>query len=257
VAGTVAIIIVKDDFTIPGSPPGMAANNGGTADPESQFFSLLSERNPDVVVLDFSRQHARGVDVIAKIRARSSTPILVVTPADGDGAADFRAAGAEDCIKAPVDILAFSRALHRIIGKRKQNSTHPVAPGPPAVAFGGIFLQEFGSCLAGPNGNGAKLTTSESRVLSHLLSKPLTVCSRGEISEVLYGRHQPNSERAIDIIINRLRKKLMIVAGPDGQNLIKTEFRRGYMLAAELVESRGQVGDAAVERSRVMISGAV
>jgi DNA-binding response OmpR family regulator len=256
VAGTVAIIIARDDFSIPGSASAIVDNGSETSDPETRFFSLLSERNPDVVVLDFSREHANGVDVIAKIRARSDTPILVVMPPEAAGLPDFRAAGAEDCIRAPVDIVVFSQLLQHIVAGRQSATSLVAAPNANAVTFAGISLQEYGSCLAGPNGAAAKLTTSESRVLSHLLSKPLTVCSRGEISEMLYGRHQPSSERAIDIIINRLRKKLMMVAGPNGQNLIKTEFRRGYTLAAERVESRNEVGHGDGERPGMIASDA-
>lgn len=253
-AGTVAIIIANDDFTIPGSAPGSPADNLNGVDPEMRFFALLGERNPDVVVLDFSRQHARGLDVIAKIWARSDTPILVVTPAEAGAVPDFCAAGAADCIGAPVDIVAFSQILQRIIAKRRSELL--VAAAPNGVSFAGISLQEYGRCLAGPDGNAAKLTTSELRVLRHLLSKPLTVCSRGEISEMLYGRHQPNSERAIDIIINRLRKKLTMVAGPEAQNLIKTEFRRGYTLAAQLVESRSDGGHGDAPASAIVTSSA-
>jgi two-component system OmpR family response regulator len=251
VAGTVAIIIAKDDFSIPGSAAGTVSNDGAAIDPETWFFALLSERNPDVVVLDFSQHSARGLDVIAKIRARSDRPILVVTPADDDAELpDFCAAGAEECIRAPVEILAFSQVLQRIVAKRRGAAT-AMAAAPNSVTFAGISLQEYGSSLVGPYGRGAKLTTSESRVLAYLLSKPLTVCSRAEISEMLYGRHQPSSERAIDIIINRLRKKLMMVAGPDAQNLIKTEFRRGYSFATELVESRGALGHGAAPAAAI------
>jgi DNA-binding response OmpR family regulator len=254
VPGTVAIIIAKDDFTIPGG--GIVANNGNAPDPEAQFFLLLSERHPDVVVLDFSQQYRDGLNAIAKIRARSDTPILVVTPPDAAGLPDFCAADAVDCIKAPVDILAFSQVLQRIIAERQRKASEAAADNSAAIMFAGLSLREYGNRLAGPNGNAAKLTTSESRVLSHLLSKPLRVCSRGEISEMLYGRHQPSSDRAIDIIINRLRKKLMMVAGPDAQNLIKTEFRRGYTLATARVEGAGLLGLDPLDAPEIVASGA-
>lgn len=253
-AGTVAIIIAKDDFSIPGGAPGSVSDNSEAADPEGRFFALLRERNPDVVVLDFSHHYACGIEVIAKVRARSDTPILVVTPADRADLPDFRAAGAADCIKAPVDILAFSQVLQWIVAQ--QRTALPPLAATGAIRFAGIRLQEYGSCLAGPSGTAVRLTTSESRVLGHLLSKPLMVCSRAEISEMLYGRHQPSSERAIDIIINRLRKKLTVVAGPDGQSLIKTEFRRGYSLAAELVESGGDVGHGEARAAAIMAPSA-
>jgi DNA-binding winged helix-turn-helix (wHTH) protein len=60
------------------------------------------------------------------------------------------------------------------------------------------------------------------------------VCSRAEIEEILYGRHRPKSHRAIDVIVARLRKKLVQLGGPPADNLMQTKFRRGYMLAADV-----------------------
>jgi DNA-binding response OmpR family regulator len=70
--------------------------------------------------------------------------------------------------------------------------------------------------------------------LSHFVSRPWALHSRAEVGEMLYGRHRPTSDRAIDVVVNRLRKKLVDVCGPNGQSLIKTEFRRGYMLVADV-----------------------
>jgi DNA-binding response OmpR family regulator len=60
------------------------------------------------------------------------------------------------------------------------------------------------------------------------------LCTREALSDVLYGPYRPNSDRAVDVIVTRLRKKIAALAGPQAQGLIKTEFRRGYVFVAEV-----------------------
>jgi DNA-binding response OmpR family regulator len=88
--------------------------------------------------------------------------------------------------------------------------------------------------LAGENGPTADLTSSEGRLLAYFLSKPWTLCTRDEIGELLYGPEHTVGDRAIDVVVNRLRKKLVSVGGPDVEHLIKTEFRRGYLLVSDV-----------------------
>jgi DNA-binding response OmpR family regulator len=54
------------------------------------------------------------------------------------------------------------------------------------------------------------------------------------LAEALYGPRRPNSDRAVDVIVTRLRKKIGALGGPAAHGLIKTEFRRGYVLVAEV-----------------------
>ena len=88
--------------------------------------------------------------------------------------------------------------------------------------------------LAGENSASVDLTSSEARLLAHFLSKPWIVCTRSEIGELLYGPEHSVGDRAIDVVVNRLRKKLVSAGGAQAEQLIKTEFRRGYSLLAEV-----------------------
>jgi two-component system OmpR family response regulator len=88
--------------------------------------------------------------------------------------------------------------------------------------------------LAGDNGSNADLTSSEGRLLTYFASKPWSICTRSEIGELLYGPEHTVGDRAIDVIVNRLRKKLALVGGDDAEHLIKTEFRRGYLLVSDV-----------------------
>ena len=42
-------------------------------------------------------------------------------------------------------------------------------------------------------------------------------------------------DRAIDVVVNRLRKKLALAGGIGAEQLIRTEFRHGYLLVADVV----------------------
>jgi two-component system OmpR family response regulator len=105
---------------------------------------------------------------------------------------------------------------------------------PDNFRFAGVCFYPGRNLLTGPAGNNTDLTTSEARLLTHFLSRPWTLCTRGEIGELLYGPEHSIGDRAIDVVVNRLRKKLVLAGGIDAEQLIKTEFRHGYLLAAEV-----------------------
>jgi len=100
--------------------------------------------------------------------------------------------------------------------------------------FAGISFQPGRDVLAADDGSTVELTTSEARLLSHFLSKPWTLCTRREIGEFLYGNNHMIGDRALDAIVNRLRKKLSSLGGYAVDQLIKTEFRRGYLLVSDV-----------------------
>lgn len=230
--GAATILFAREDFSIPGGAeiPGAAKNPGAV---EARFFDLLRDSKPDVVVLDLSRSNGAGVDAILKIRQQCTTPILVVCDPEQESSGDYRIAGAAECIPAPIDIMQLNQTLQQIIrvtGRAKPATMRSAN----AYTFAGMTFFPHENRLLGSQDSVSKLTSSESRLLFHFASSPWVLHSRAEVGEVLYGQHRPTSDRAIDVVVNRLRKKLVMLCGPSGQNLIKTEFRRGYMLVADV-----------------------
>jgi DNA-binding response OmpR family regulator len=229
------IIFAREDMSIPGAidPPSSGANR--LPDAETRFFTLLADGNPDVIVLDFTRRPAIGVATILKIRQRSQIPILVICNLNHPSTTEFRIAGAADCISAPVDIMTLNAALLRIIRVTGRNRINTTTDLPRLFRFGGIRFDPHRNVLTTANGASLGLTTSESRVLLHLVSHPWRLCRRTEIADVLYGSDdRPAGDRAIDIVINRLRRKLGILRGRAAEALVKTEYRRGYLLVASV-----------------------
>ena len=167
---------------------------------------------------------------------RSGVPILVVCRPGDPQMRDYCLVGAAECMQAPVDLMALNQTVQEIIQLSK-SSHAAVAPEPSQtepVCFAGLTLYPHQNLLIGSDGSTIKLTTSENRVLVHFVSNPLTLCTRDALSEALYGPHRPNSDRAVDVIVTRLRKKVGSLGGPETQGLIKTEFRRGYVFVAEV-----------------------
>jgi two-component system OmpR family response regulator len=186
-----------------------------------------------VIVLDFSQAPAAGTNTILTIRRRTEIPILVVCSPEQPEIDDYRIAGAADCIAAPVDIVSLNQTIQRIV--RVRGRGRPVSSrAPDNFRFAGVSFFPGRNLLNGPAGNNIDLTTSEARLLTHFVSRPWALCTRSEIGELLYGPEHSVGDRAIDVVVNRLRKKLVLAGGIDAEQLIKTEFRRGYLLAADV-----------------------
>jgi DNA-binding response OmpR family regulator len=233
------IVVAREDFSIPGGDPILdppldpeVPESGGL---EHRFFNLLKDAKPDVVVLDLTHANGKGVDTILRIRRQSMIPILVVCEENAHTARDYRIAGAADCIPAPVDVLTLNQALQQIVRVTKA----PAPPPPPnhrelgTIAFAGLRFRPQQNIVIGDGGMRARLTSAENRLLSHLVSNPWEVQSRTVLAEALYGRHRPATDRAIDVVVNRLRKKLDPI-GESARDLIKTEFRRGYRFVSDV-----------------------
>ena len=234
--GASTIVVAREDLSIPGAISTADKAIGSPPDVEADFFNVLREHQPDVVVLDLRSPCDQGIAAILRIRRRSAVPILVVCSDEDPLVREYRLAGAAECMHAPVDITLLNQTVQKIIQLSK-GAPSPVAPENgllQTVSFAGLLLYPHENLLVAANGASARLTTSENRVLLHFVSNPWTLCTRDAIAEALYGSQRPSSDRAVDVIVTRLRKKLATLAGPMAQRLIKTEFRRGYVFVAEV-----------------------
>jgi two-component system KDP operon response regulator KdpE len=228
------IVVAREDFSIPGGDdhePNISRDPGAL---ENRFFNLLREAKPDVVVLDLSRANGNGVDMILKIRRQSKVPILVVCPPGGESAQDYRVAGAADCIASPVDVVTLNEVLQQIVRVNSQATARPPREA-EVLSFAGVDFRPLQNLVCGANGVKARLTTAETRLLAHFATNPWEIQTRVVLAEALYGQHRPASDRAIDVVVNRLRTKLRLI-GETTQHLIKTEFRRGYRFVSDTVE---------------------
>lgn len=223
------IILARDDLSIPGAVTAPDRSNSV----EAHFFELVDRARPDVIVLDLSGTASTGTQAILTVRGRTDIPILVVCDPKQRVLDDYRIAGAADCVAAPVNIIALHEAIQNVLRARGRESA-ATSRAPQNLSFAGMSFYPGRNLLAGKNGSSIELTSSEGRLMEHFLSKPWVLCTRRAIGELLYGPEHNVGDRAIDVVVNRLRKKLAAAGGGEAKQLIKTEFRRGYSLVAEV-----------------------
>jgi two-component system OmpR family response regulator len=75
-------------------------------------------------------------------------------------------------------------------------------------------------------GSPVELTALELRLLAYLMHHPGKIVSKTELSEHIYGYDEDRDSNTIEVLVNRLRKKL-------GADLIRTHRGQGYQLADE------------------------
>jgi DNA-binding response OmpR family regulator len=226
------IVVAREDFSIPGGEqPGSIKEQEPMA-LESRFFDLLRESKPDVVVLDLRQANGDGVGMILKVRRQSSVPILVVCSQDNQCAQDYRFAGAAECIASPVDVVTFNEVLQQIV--RVNGQAAPPSPREAEViCFSSVTFRPHQNLMLDGDGKAVHLTTAESLLLAHFVANPWEIQNRSDLAEALYGKHRSATDRAIDVVVNRLRTKLRSI-GEATEHLIKTEFRRGYRFVCDV-----------------------
>jgi DNA-binding response OmpR family regulator len=227
------IILARADLSIPGGAPGAAPTPDRPNSVQARFFELVDRARPDVIVLDLSGTRAAGTQTILTVRERTEIPILVVCDPNQPLLDDYRIAGAADCVAAPVNVIALHEAIQNVLRAEGRDSA-PASRAPQNFSFAQMSFYPGRNLLAGENGSRVDLTSSEGRLLAYLLSKPWSLCTRNEIGTLLYGSGHSVGDRAIDVVVNRLRKKLAKAGGSDAKQVIKTEFRRGYSLVADV-----------------------
>jgi two-component system OmpR family response regulator len=185
-----------------------------------------------MVILDLMLPGEGGLDFARWLRAESDVPILMLTALgeENDRIIGLEL-GADDYLSKPFnprELLARMRAVLRRaseIGEKRES-------GSKTLFFNGWTLESARRRLVNPDGTEVPLTGGEYDLLVALLDRANKVLTRDMLLDLLRGRQAGPFDRAIDVAISRLRRKLE----DDGRHaqLIKTVRGGGYVLAAEV-----------------------
>lgn len=179
----------------------------------------------DVIVLDIMLPKQDGLDVLRKIRPKLIAPVMLLT-AKGeslDRIIGFEL-GADDYLPKPFEpreFLARIKALIRI-SERVAATSQDVSPGgSDELVLGDLCIQPKRQLVL-LKGQTLELTCVEYKVLNILATRPDVLISRAELTEQALGRKLSLHDRAIDMHLSNLRKKL-------GDDRIKTVRNAGVM----------------------------
>ncbi len=189
-----------------------------------------------LVVLDLMLPGESGIDFARWLRGESQVPIIMLTALgeEPDRIIGLEL-GADDYVTKPFnprELVARIRAVLRRVGETE-------TPGRESSArlyrFAGWILETSRRRLLDPHGVEVPLTGGEYDLLLALLDRPNRVLTRDMLLDLLRGRQAGPFDRAIDVAISRLRRKLE----DDGRHaqIIKTVRGGGYVLAAPVERS--------------------
>ncbi len=189
-----------------------------------------------LIVLDVMLPGMNGLDVLRKIRAASSVPVLMLT-ARGDDVDRIVGLelGADDYLPKPFnprELVARIRAVQRRSEARPVPDSTP-APKSLHLTVGDVDL-DLGSRVVRRDGGVVELTSVEFSILELLLRAAGKVVEREELSKRALGRRLSAFDRSLDVHVSSLRKKLGHRS--DGLERIKTVRGVGYLYALPTAE---------------------
>jgi two-component system response regulator CpxR len=175
----------------------------------------------DLVVLDVMLPGIDGFEVLRRLRPASRVPVVMLTARgeDIDRIVGLEL-GADDYVPKPFnprELAARVRAVLRRVEPRPQSGR---------IEVNGVVLDP-GSREVICDGRKVELTTIEFDILEQLMRAAGRVLSRDQLAEALYNRKSTPFDRAMDMHISHLRKKLEC----GGRVLIKTVRGVGYQFA--------------------------
>jgi two-component system, OmpR family, response regulator len=139
--------------------------------------------------------------------------------------------GADDCLSTPVECKELSARLRASIRRRSRRTLSPSQ----TMRVGSLLISR-GEQKAEIGGQPLTLTTCEFSLLAALADCAGQVLGRERLIEIVMGRADSAFERAIDVQVSRLRRKLR--DNPRKPRLLKTVRGVGYMLVASEASSR-------------------
>jgi two-component system response regulator AdeR len=160
---------------------------------------------PDIILLDVKMPRLDGWEVLAEIRRRGNTPVIMVTALDKDiDRLQGLRIGADDYVVKPfnpIEVVARAKAVLR--RSRTACLSGVLRVGPVAI--------DLDSYAAGVEGVGERialqLTLTEFRILAHMARMPSKVFSRGELVDACLPGGDA-LDRTVDSHVSNLRKKL-------------------------------------------------
>lgn len=190
---------------------------------------VLSGLDFDLIVLDVMMPGEDGVSLTKSLRETHSTPIMLLT---ARGETEHRIAGleagADDYLAKPFEPKELLLRINAILRRMPETTTQDAAP--KVLHLGPIRYDiERGEMWQGEEL--VRLTATESQLMKIFSAQPGEPVSRAKLVEDLGRDRGQAQERAVDVQITRLRRK--IEPNPKQPRYLQTVRGAGYMLATD------------------------
>ena len=226
------LLIVDDDERIRSLLQKFLMRNGflvTAARDAAHARRILSGLDFDLIVLDVMMPGEDGLSLCRSLRETHATPILLLTAKGETGnRIEGLEAGADDYLAKPFEPKELLLRINAIL--RRVPDVAPEEAAPKILTLGPIrYDMERGEMWQGEDL--VRLTATEMQLMKIFSAKPGEAISRAKLVEDLGRDRGQAQERAVDVQITRLRRK--IESNPKQPRYLQTVRGAGYMLAPD------------------------
>jgi two-component system, OmpR family, response regulator len=228
------LLVVDDDAEITQIISRYFSSKGfhvSTAGDGRQMRKILDDEQIDIVVLDLGLPGEDGFSLTRHLREHWHGPVIIVT---GRGESVDRVVGlelgADDYVTKPFDLREL---LARVRSVMRRTSAHYKITAESSdsnrFSFDGFVLDIGSHSIFGPDEEPITLTSGEFTLLRIFVEHPNQVLSRDQLMTHIHGRNAGPYDRAIDVQIGRLRRKIEV--DPANPQRIKSVRGTGYLFS--------------------------
>lgn len=233
---TTALLIVDDDPGIRELTAAFLQGHGyqvDTAADGAGMRAAMSTRTYDLIVLDVMMPGEDGLSILRSMD-RSKGPSVIIQSVIGtdiDRIVGLEL-GADDYIAKPANPRELLARVRSVLRRAAGSETSSAAtPARHYHRFAGWRLDTTGRQLFDPEDVAINLSDGEFRLLLALIEHPRRVLSRDQLLDLSRGVNAEHFDRAIDVQMSRLRRRL---AREGSEELIRTIRNEGYLFTAEV-----------------------
>ena len=190
-------------------------------------LKAISEKDPDLILLDVMLPGMSGIDVCREIRKSSSVPVIMVT-AKGEeiDAVVGLEVGADDYITKPYRLRELIARIRAILRRSEHSPKEDETISNPEVLVEGAVRLDLGRHELSVDGELVSLALREFELLSYLMENSGRVVTRESLMQNVWGWDYIGDTKTIDVHVKRLRSK--IESDPSAPLRISTIRGVGY-----------------------------
>ena len=233
------ILVVDDDGQIRHLVAKFLRENGHrvtVARDGREMKQALASSAIDLIVLDIMMPGGNGLELCRELRKSSAMPIIMLTArgSDTDRIVGLEI-GADDYLAKPFNPRELLARINAVLRRSRSAQGKPTTQSGYQLMFEGWTLDTQRRELTNPDGVVIDLSTGEYDLLLSFLEAPQRVLTREQLLDAAKHRIATGFDRAIDVQVSRLRRKLD--ASEEGQDMIKTIRGTGYMFVPAVSRS--------------------
>ena len=198
----------------------LAADSGRSMD------AILRDHAVDLIVLDTMMPEEDGLSICKRLTIAKGPPVIMLSAAGTDLARikglDL---GAEDYMSKPFNMDELVSRIRVVLRRRPSALTES-----ETVTASGWLLQNRSRTLTSPAGKTLYLSTAEFALLAALFGQKNRPLRRHQLLASMADLHEASTDRSLDALISRLRKKMSFIDSDGQEDLIQTVYGVGYML---------------------------